>query len=95
MSHVVASSISLCDVDLRPSLYSGVVVTGGNSLTHGFVDRLTRDLSSRTPPNMRLKMLSAQGPTERRYVHRAPGRDGRCTGPRRETVCAQGRKERR
>ncbi|KAF2349097.1 Actin family [Trinorchestia longiramus] len=67
MSHVVASSISLCDIDLRPSLYSGVVVTGGNSLTNGFVERLNRDLSSRTPPNMRLKMLSAQGVAERRF----------------------------
>lgn len=67
MSHVVASSISLCDIDLRPSLYSGVVVTGGNSLTNGFVERLTRDLGSRTPPNMRLKMISAQGATERRF----------------------------
>uniref|UniRef100_A0A2P2I3H1 Actin-like protein 6A n=1 Tax=Hirondellea gigas TaxID=1518452 RepID=A0A2P2I3H1_9CRUS len=67
MSHVVASSISLCDIDLRPSLYSGVVVTGGNSLTSGFVERLTRDLNARTPPNMRLKVLSAQGATERRF----------------------------
>jgi len=67
MSHVVGSSISLCDVDLRPSLYSGVVVTGGNSLTSGFVERLTRDLTARTPPNMRLKMITAQTPSERRF----------------------------
>jgi len=69
MSHVVASSISLCDIDLRASLYSGVVVTGGNSLTTGFVERLTRDLSARTPPNMhpKLKMHSATGQTERRF----------------------------
>lgn len=67
MSHVVSTSIGLCDIDLRPSLYSGVIVTGGNSLLNGFVDRLNRDLSSRTPPNMRFKLISATGTTERRF----------------------------
>ncbi|CAL4133781.1 unnamed protein product, partial [Meganyctiphanes norvegica] len=67
MSHVVSTSIGLCDVDLRPSLYSGVIVTGGNSLLNGFIDRLNRDLSSRTPPNMRFKLISATGTTERRF----------------------------
>merc|ERR1712106_227513 len=67
MSHVVSTSIGLCDVDLRPSLYSGVILTGGNSLLNGFIDRLNRDLSSRTPPNMRFKLISATGTTERRF----------------------------
>lgn len=67
MSHVVSTSIGLCDIDLRPSLYSGVIVTGGNSLLNGFVDRLNRDLASRTPPNMRFKLISATGTTERRF----------------------------
>lgn len=67
MSHVVSTSIGLCDVDLRPSLYSGVILTGGNSLLTGFIDRLNRDLSSRTPPNMRFKLISSTGATERRF----------------------------
>ncbi|XP_068247191.1 actin-like protein 6B isoform X2 [Palaemon carinicauda] len=67
MSHVVSTSIGLCDIDLRPSLYSGVIVTGGNSLLNGYVERLNRDLSSRTPPNMRFKLIAATGSTERRF----------------------------
>lgn len=67
MSHVVSTSIGLCDIDLRPSLYSGVIVTGGNSLLNGYVERLNRDLSSRTPPNMRFKLISSTGTTERRF----------------------------
>ncbi|XP_076047871.1 brahma associated protein 55kD isoform X2 [Oratosquilla oratoria] len=67
MGHVVSTSIGLCDIDLRPSLYSGVIVTGGNSLINGFVDRLNRDLSSRTPPNMRFKLIFANGSSERRF----------------------------
>ena len=31
-------------------LYSSVVVVGGNSLLNGFTDRLTKDLSQKTPP---------------------------------------------
>ena len=32
------------------SLYSSVIVCGGNTLIGGFTDRLNRDLSSKTPP---------------------------------------------
>ncbi|CAG2244005.1 ACTL6B [Mytilus edulis] len=32
------------------SLYSSVIVTGGNTLLQGFTDRLNRDLSTKTPP---------------------------------------------
>ena len=31
-AHVVTTSVGMCDVDLRPSLYGNVVVTGGNTL---------------------------------------------------------------
>jgi actin-related protein len=57
----------MCDVDLRPSLYGNVVVTGGNTLLQGFNDRLNRDLSIKTPSTMRFKLIAANGPQERRY----------------------------
>ncbi|KAA0185471.1 Actin protein 6B [Fasciolopsis buskii] len=67
MSHIVASSISLCDIDIRPSLYSNVVVVGGTSLITGFTDRLQRDLNIKTPPSMRLKVNFPSTAAERRY----------------------------
>lgn len=30
-SHIIYSSVSMCDVDIRPALYNSVIVTGGNS----------------------------------------------------------------
>ena len=60
-------SVGMCDVDLRPSLYGNVVVTGGNTLLQGFNDRLNRDLSIKTPSTMRFKLIAANGPQERRY----------------------------
>ncbi|VDI78011.1 Hypothetical predicted protein, partial [Mytilus galloprovincialis] len=50
------------------SLYSSVIVTGGNTLLQGFTDRLNRDLSTKTPPSMRLKIISGTtGSAERRF----------------------------
>ena len=37
-AHVVTTSVGMCDVDLRPSLYGNVVVTGGNTLLAVSVD---------------------------------------------------------
>ncbi|XP_023337860.1 actin-like protein 6B [Eurytemora carolleeae] len=66
-AHVVTTSVGMCDVDLRPSLYGNVVVTGGNTLLQGYNDRLNRDLSMKTPSTMRFKLIAANGPQERRY----------------------------
>lgn len=65
--HVVTTSVGMCDIDIRPSLYSSVIVVGGNTLLQGFTDRLNRDLGTKTPPSMRLKIVSATGSAERRF----------------------------
>lgn len=67
VGHVVTTSVGMCDIDIRPSLYSGVIVVGGNTLLNGFTDRLNRDLSTKTPPSMRLKIIAATGTAERRF----------------------------
>lgn len=68
VGHVVTTSVGMCDIDIRPSLYSSVIVTGGNTLLQGFTDRLNRDLSTKTPPSMRLKIISGTtGSAERRF----------------------------
>ncbi|KAF0308053.1 Actin-like protein 6A [Amphibalanus amphitrite] len=67
MGNVAHNAVSMCDADLRPNLYGNVVVTGGNTLLQGVPERLNRDLSRKTPPNMRLKLISAQGSSERRF----------------------------
>lgn len=66
-AHVVTTSVGMCDVDLRPTLYNNVVVTGGNTLLQGFNDRLNRDLGIKTPSTMRFKLIAANGAQERRY----------------------------
>ncbi|CAJ0929889.1 unnamed protein product, partial [Ranitomeya imitator] len=53
VSHVVTTSVGMCDIDIRPGLYGSVIVAGGNTLLQGFTDRLTRELSQKTPPVLR------------------------------------------
>ncbi|XP_072114423.1 actin-like protein 6B isoform X2 [Mobula birostris] len=67
VSHVVTTSIGMCDIDIRPGLYGSVIVTGGNTLLQGFTDRLNRELSQKTPPSMRLKLIANNSTVERRF----------------------------
>nr|ATP16751.1 actin [Adelphocoris suturalis] len=67
IGHIVTTSVGMCDIDVRPALYGSVVITGGNSFIQGFPERLNRDLSMRIPASMRLKLISANGCSERRF----------------------------
>lgn len=49
VSHVVTTSVGMCDIDIRPGLYGSVIVAGGNTLIQSFTDRLNRELSQKTP----------------------------------------------
>ena len=50
IAQIVTTSVGMCDIDVRPSLYGSVIPTGGNTLISGFTDRLNRDLATKTPP---------------------------------------------
>lgn len=43
------ASISSCDPDIRPGLFSSIIVTGGNTLTTGFMDRLQNEMQRVAP----------------------------------------------
>ena len=55
--HQVAnSSILACDLDIRRSLYSNMIMSGGSTLLPGFSDRLTKEMTGLTPGSVRLKV---------------------------------------
>jgi len=54
-------------VDIRSALYSSLMVTGGNSLVNGFVDRLNYDLAHKSSATIKLRVSAAPTPMERRY----------------------------
>ncbi|TKC52088.1 hypothetical protein EI555_021274 [Monodon monoceros] len=67
VSHVVTTSVGMCDIDIRPGLYGSVIVAGGNTLIQSFTDRLNRELSQKTPPSMRLKLIANNTTVEQRF----------------------------
>jgi len=64
---VAATSVGMCDVDMRPSLYANMMITGGNSLVMGFIERLNHDLAHRSAASMKLRVSGANMPIERRF----------------------------
>ncbi|CAJ0923826.1 unnamed protein product, partial [Mesorhabditis belari] len=66
VSQIASTACGMCDIDIRPNLYSNLLVTGGNSLILGFTERLNHDLAHKCPPTVRLR-LSAPPPAERRF----------------------------
>ncbi|CAB3981102.1 actin 6A [Paramuricea clavata] len=67
ITQVATTSIGMCDIDMRLSLFGNVIVSGGNTLLNGFVDRLNRELASKVPPSARLKIISNNSTLERRF----------------------------
>ncbi|KAI9282209.1 actin family [Sporodiniella umbellata] len=65
VSRLVFNSITSCDVDLRPLLFSNVIVTGGNTLFTGFTERLSNELPMMIP-GAKVKVHGAGSQTERR-----------------------------
>ncbi|VDN59441.1 unnamed protein product [Dracunculus medinensis] len=67
VSQIAATSCGMCDIDIRPTLYSSLMVTGGNSLIMGFTERLNHDLALKCPPTIKLRVNAAPTPMERRF----------------------------
>ncbi|CAO3674247.1 unnamed protein product [Umbelopsis ramanniana] len=62
---LIFNSICGCDIDLRPLLFNNVVVTGGNTLFPGFVERLNYELPG-LAPGSKIKIHAAGTSTDRR-----------------------------
>ncbi|OAF65697.1 Actin-like protein 4, partial [Intoshia linei] len=65
-SNAILTSMSLCDVDIRPLLCNNIISVGGNSLIKGFNERLANELSQFK--NNKIKLLSTNNiPSEKRF----------------------------
>jgi centractin len=62
---IVVEAIARTDMDLRKSLYSSIVLSGGSTLTKGFGDRLLHEVQRLAVKDMRIKIFA---PPERKYT---------------------------
>ncbi|ESO10088.1 hypothetical protein HELRODRAFT_156388 [Helobdella robusta] len=67
VSQIISSAIAKVDIDMRPSMYNGIIVVGSNSLLNGFSDRLMTDLANKLPASTKLKVNASQINVERRF----------------------------
>ncbi|KAG9255672.1 actin family [Emericellopsis atlantica] len=65
LHQIVVDSISRADLDLRKSLYSNIVLSGGSTMIKGFPDRLLSEVQKLAPKDMRLKIFA---PPERKFT---------------------------
>ncbi|KAG0302684.1 Actin-2, partial [Dissophora globulifera] len=61
---VVVDSISRSDMDLRKSLYTNIVLSGGSTLCKGFGDRLLQEVKKLAVKEIKIKISA---PPERKY----------------------------
>ena len=56
-------SIQKCDIDIRKELYSNIVLSGGNTMYNGLVERLTKEIKSLAPESMKeeVKVIASPG----------------------------------
>ena len=64
MHQLLADAIARTDLDLRASLFGGIVLSGGATLTKGFGDRLLHEVRRLAVKDTRIKIFA---PPERKY----------------------------
>jgi actin-related protein len=57
-------TIMKCDIDIRREMYSSIVLGGGNTMFPGFCARLTKEITSLTPPSVKINVIES---THRNY----------------------------
>lgn len=65
VTRLAIDAIQSCDVDIRSTMATNVVVCGGTTLTQGFTERLNQDLS-RAFPSFKIKLYASGNLGERK-----------------------------
>ena len=64
IQHATHNSIMKCDMDIRKSLYSNIVLSGGSTMCPGFPERVNKEIIALAPSAMNVKIVA---PPERKF----------------------------
>ena len=64
LQDLIYNSIMKCDIDIRHYLYSNIILSGGNTMFPGLVERVRKELTCLASTGVRINVIS---PPERRY----------------------------
>jgi len=65
---ILVNSIMKSDIDLRPKLFSQIVLAGGSTLTPGFGDRMLYEVRARSPAHTRIRISAPPERLHSAYV---------------------------
>jgi len=65
LHQMINTCIRNADPDVRRDLYSGIILTGGTTLTTGFQNRLLKELTAIS--SQRFKIIATNFPAERKF----------------------------
>jgi centractin len=65
---ILVNAIMKSDLDLRPKLFSQIVLAGGSTLTPGFGDRLLYEVRARSPAHTRIRISAPPERLHSTYV---------------------------
>ena len=57
---MILDAIAKCDSDIRPQLWSNVVLAGGTAMLPGLADRISSELRSHVPTSMDLNIITPE-----------------------------------
>lgn len=60
IQHQLHNSILKCDIDMRKTLYSSIVLSGGSTLFTGFADRLLKEVHALSPKNTKVRIFAPE-----------------------------------
>ncbi|TPX34191.1 hypothetical protein SmJEL517_g03056 [Synchytrium microbalum] len=66
IGNLIKQSIDTIDPDIRPMMVSNIILTGGNTLIPGLLDRL-QTMLSRMPGNGKVRVSASSQPVERKF----------------------------
>ena len=64
---MIMDSINRGDLDIRKEMYSNILVTGGNSLLPGFVERMQKQLYNYSSQSVKIKLITHPSNSERKF----------------------------
>jgi actin-related protein len=65
---MISASIDSTDADLRRTMYENIVLSGGSTLLPGLAARLQREITNNIGPLYRVKFLTGNAISDRRYT---------------------------
>mgnify|MGYP002625626267 CR=1 FL=1 len=66
IGEVCFKSFQKCDIDTKKELYNNIILSGGNTMFNGFIDRLSQEIKSMVPASMK-EEVNVSGSPERLY----------------------------